>query len=241
MNYRIAMHISISALLLSFISCNTATNLKTYYFQIDQESETQVFKYVNPKDSTFSEYWEIISDPYDNSIITHSYNADFTKYNTFYEEYTDDGAKLIDYVDYEKMEDGSWKKIKSEMITDDVFLWDRKNSYDYSVKYVNKYGRFNFRKLRTDVGFVDVEIENEKYKTIKFVDRYFVEAIDQNDKYTFQQISYYAENVGMVKYERYIPNSGLRVLELRDILTEQEFQLEKKRFENKNKVRKYKF
>ncbi len=212
-----------------FISCSS-TNIKLYYFPIHQEGDTKIFKYINPTDPEFSEYWEVISDPYENSIITHSYNADFTKYNTFYEQYEEDGAKLISYIDYEKSKDGSWKEIKAETVNDDVFKWERKNSYAFSVTYVNKFGRFELMKQRKDVGFETLEIMDEEVKAIKFVDSYFVNALDQEDKYQFQQISYYSEGIGMVKYERYIPNSGLRVLELVEIMDETKFAKEKRAY-----------
>lgn len=226
-------------LVIAFIfSCST-TNIKTFYFPIHQDGDTKIFKYLNPTDPKFSEYWEVISDPYENSIITHSYNADFTKYNTFYEQFEDDGAKLISYIDYEKSKDGSWKEIKAETITDDVFKWERKNSYDFSVKYVNKFGRFELMKKREDVGFETLEIMDEEIKAIKFIDSYFVNAIDQEDKYQFQQISYYSEGIGMVKYERYIPNSGLRVLELVEIMDETKFAKEKRAYlEEQKKIQK---
>jgi len=218
-------------LLFSLTSCAT-TNLKTYYFPISEDSETLVYKYVNPQDSSLSEYWEVISDPYENSLITNSYNADFTIYNSFEEEFTEEGAKLTSYIDYEKTNEGEIKEIKAETITDDVFLWDSKNSYSFSLKYVNKYGRFDLMKKRKDLGFEEVEINDEKYKTVKFVDQYYVHAIDQEDKYIFQQVSYYAANMGMVKYERFIPNSGPQVLELVEIMTKREFELEKARYKN---------
>ncbi len=217
------------------ISSCTSLNIKSYYFPIHDEGDTKVFKYVNPVEPQFSEYWEVESDPYENSIITHSYNYDFTKYNTFYEQFDSDGAKLISYVDYEKANDGSWKEIKAETVTDDVFKWERKNSYNFSVKYVNKFGRFELTKTRKDVGFVTLEIMEEEINAIKFVDYYYVNAIDQNDKYQFQQISYYSDGIGMVKYERYIPNSGVRELVLTEIMDKSKFAREKRKFLDEEK------
>jgi len=216
-------------------SC-ASMNIKNYYFPIHQDGDTKIFKYVNPTEPEFSEYWEVISDPYENSIITHSYNADFTKYNTFYEQYEDDGAKLVSYIDYEKTKDGLWKEIKAETITDDVFKWERKNNYNFSVKYVNKFGRFELTKHRKDLGFEEMEIMEEDVKAIKFIDHYMVSAIDQDDKYQFQQVSYYSEGIGMVKYERYIPNSGLRILELVEIMDETKFAKEKRDYLEKMKT-----
>lgn len=211
------------------LSCATM-DIKNFYFPIHEDGDIKIFRYVNPTEPEFSEYWEVISDPYEGSIITHSYNADFTKYNTFYEYYEEDGAKLTSYIDYEKEKDGTYKEIKAETVTDDVFKWERKNVYNFSVKYTNKYGRFELMKTRRDAGFVTLEIMDEEIKALKFIDSYDVHAIDQNDRYQFQQISYYSEGIGMVKYERYIPNSGLRVLELVEILDETKFARMKRKY-----------
>lgn len=223
-------HLPILFAIACLLSACTSMNIKNYYFPIHQDGDTKIFKYVNPTNPEFSEYWEVISDPYENSIITNSYRADFTKYNTFYEQYEDDGAKLVSYIDYEKDKAGEWHEVKAETMTDDVFKWERKNSYNFSVKYTNKFGRFELIKQREDLGFVEMEIMEEDIKAIKFLDKYFVHAIDQDDKYQFQQISYYSDNIGMVKYERYIPNSGLRVLELVEIMDETKFAREKRAY-----------
>ncbi len=231
---RITLLATSICLIVTFTAC-VSTNIKSYYFPIHEDGDTKIFKYINPVDPEFSEYWEVLSDPYENSIITHSYNADFTKYNTFYEQYEEDGAKLLSYIDYEKAKDGTWKEIKAETIDNDVFMWERKNAYNFSVKYTNKYGRFELTKRRRDVGFVDLEIMDEDVKALKFIDSYYVNAIDQNDTYQFQQISYYAEGIGMVKYERLIPNSGLQVLILVEILDETAFAREKRAYMEEEK------
>ena len=209
-------------------------SLKEYYYPLDIEDEVAVYEYVNIENPDYSEYWKVITDPSAETLITESYRADFELYNTFYEVFEEDGAMLTSYIDYEKASDGSIKEIKGTPKSDNVFRWDNTKSYDFSVDYTNKYGRFEFTKKRTNLGFVDIVVNSEEHKVIKFLDEYFVNAIDQNDKYSFTQVSYYAKGIGMIKYERHIPNADPLVLELNNILTEGQFN--QKRAEIKRKA-----
>lgn len=225
-----------------FTSCFTGS-LKDYYYPLEIEDEVAVYEYVNIDNPNYSEYWKVITDPSAETLITESYHADFELYNTFYEVFEDDGAMLTSYIDYEEAKDGTIKEIKGTPTTDNVFRWDNAKSYDFSVDYVNKYGRFEFTKRRTNLGFVNITVNGEEHKVIKFFDEYLVNALDQNDKYSFTQVSYYAKGIGMIKYERHIPNADPLVLELDGILSESEFNqkraeaIRKKKEEERKKSR----
>jgi len=220
-------------------SCFTGS-LKEYYYPLDIEDEVAVYEYVNEENPAYSEYWKVITDPSAETLITESYRANFELYNTFYEVFEEEGAMLTSYIDYEEDQDGNIKEIEGIPTTDDVFRWDNQKSYDFSVDYVNKYGRFEFTKRRTNLGFVTITVDDEELKVVKFKDEYFVHAIDQEDKYSFVQISYYAKGIGMIKYERHIPNADPLVLVLNEILTEGQFNQKKaeakrKELENEKK------
>ncbi len=203
-------------------SCFTGS-LKEYYYPLDIEDEVAVYEYVNIENPSYSEYWKVITDPSAETLITESYRADFELYNTFYEVFDEDGAVLTSYIDYEKNSDGSIKEIVGTPKSDQVFRWDQAKTYAFSVDYVNKYGRFEFTKKRTNLGMVDIIVQQEEHTVIKFLDEYFVHAIDQDDQYSFTQVSYYAKGIGMIKYERHIPNADPLILELHEILSESEF------------------
>ena len=212
--------------LCSLSSCFSGS-LKEYYFPLNIEDEIAVYEYVNVENPKYSEFWRVITDPSAESIVTESYRAGFQLYNTMYETYESHGAELVSYIDYEEDKEGNKKEIKGTLKSSDVFRWDNKKVYDFSLDYVNKYGRFSFLKRRTNLGFETVTIKEEEYQSIKFKDEYFVHAIDQEDRYSFYQICYYAKGVGMVKYERYIPNADVLILELDGILTDSEFKKRK--------------
>ncbi|MEE9432148.1 MAG: hypothetical protein V3V16_13950 [Melioribacteraceae bacterium] len=216
-------HINLILILLTTLSCKSQEKLKDFYYSTSNKIETKVYKYVDKNDSTKIEYWKVKSIPKTNELKTVSYDSDFNIYNTFDEVITNDGAELIAYSDFEMNESGESKEIKARVIDKDVYKWNNDKEYSYSVKYENKYGRFEFEKKRDKIGFETITVNGKEYKTVKFKDTYFINAIDQNDEYGFYQNTFYAENIGMVKYERYIPNRTIE-LELAGILTEREFE-----------------
>lgn len=212
--------IVVISLMVVFSSC-TSKNLMKYYYPIHQESEIKVYKYVNPENSKFTEYWKTTTDPIEKTILTESFNSKFDLYNTFQEKITHNEANLIKYVEYEGK--SLIKEINAEVKDDKVFSSNKDEQYQYLVQFKNKYGRFTFEKKRQFIDFQEIQIQGKKYKTARFKDNYLINAIDQKDTYKFSQITYYAEGIGMVKYERTLP-TGKRILELERILSNKEFE-----------------
>lgn len=210
-------------LLLPFtINCIAQENLKDFYYQISDEIETKVYKYIDKNDPNTIEYWKVTTNPQTKEIHTVSYDSNFNIYNTFDEIITENGAELIRYTDYKKNRFGIIVPTISKIVNKDVYMWNGDKEYKYSVKYRNQYGRFEFTKNRTELGFETIVVNGKEYKAVKFKGVYSISAIDQNDKYDFYQYSYYAKGVGMVKYKRYIPNKVIE-LELTKLLSEKEF------------------
>ncbi len=209
--------------LIMILSSCSSKNLMKYYYPINQKSEIKIYKYVNPNDKELTEYWKTTTNPIQRTILTESYDSKFDLYNTFEEKVGKDKAELFKYIEYEND-----REIKAEVTKKIVYNSSKTDSYNYAVEYTNKYGRFTFEKKRQFVNFEEVEIQGKKYKTAKFKDEYFIHAIDEKDKYEFNQNTFYSEKIGMVKYERFIPNGEIRILELAEILTENEFKEIKK-------------
>ena len=210
-------------ILIATLSCKSQENLKDFYYPFSNKTETKVYKYVDKNDSTKIECWKVTSIPETNELKTVSYDSDFNIYNMFDEIITDNGAELFAYSDFEFNESGENEEIKAKVIEKNVYKWNDDKGYSYSVNYSNKYGRFEFKKTRVKSGFKTIIVNEKEYKTVEFKDTYFINAIDQNDEYGFYQNTYYAENIGMVKYERHIPNKVIE-LELTEILTKEEFE-----------------
>lgn len=224
-------HIIGAILLIAFFTSScTSGNLKNYYFPLHMDDDIVIYHYANPEEPKFDEYWLLELDPNSKTLRTDSYRYDFELYNTFVEKYEENGAILEEYTDYEYDKEKNKKPIYSTLNSTDVFRWDGEKSFNFSMDYTNKFGRFKYFKRRTYLGKEKITVNDEDYKAAKFKDEYFIHAIDQNDKYNFYQICYYAENIGMIRYERFIPNSGPRILDLSKVLTEDEFYELRKRF-----------
>lgn len=212
-------------ILITSINCFAQDNLKDFYYPFSDKTETKIYKYVDKNDSTKIEYWKITTIPKTNELKTVSYDSDFNIYNTFDEVISENGAELIAYSDFEINQKGESKEIKAEVIDQNVFKWNDDKVYTYSVKYENKYGRFDFKKKREELGLETVSVNGKEFQAIKFRDEYIILALDHNVEHRFYQDTFYVKGFGMIKYKRKIPiQHELIELELVQILTEKEFE-----------------
>ena len=197
-----------------------------YYYPLGNDVDIKVYKYINPDNPDLNEYWMTTTNPNDKTILTESFDSKFNLYNTFLEEINSEEANLLKYVEYEG--DVFVKEINANIIEDKVFTSNQIDPYNYKVEYTNRFGRLSFEKQRQFQEFCEIVAGGKKYQTAKFNDEYFINAIDQQDKYDFTQTTYYSKGIGMVKYERQIPTGEVRILELQKILSVNEFDSLKK-------------
>ena len=202
-------------------SCSNK-NLSNYYFPINQQSETKIYKYIDPKNAEPDVYWMTKTNPEKKTLITETYNSNFKLYNSFEERIEKGKAQLVNFIDYEE-ENNTSKEIIGVIKENQVFNSDKSKTYSYMVEYENKFGKISYKKKRKFLEFEQIEIQGKKYKTAKFKDEYFIDVIDLNDKFGFHEISYYAKGIGMVKSIRFIATDEVLILELENILTEEEF------------------
>jgi len=218
-------HVALIFIVCASLCYNCQENLNDFYYPFYKKTETRVYKYVDQKDPTKTEYWKITSSPETNELKTVSYDYEFNSYNIFNEKITKNGAECIGYSDIEMKENKEKREIKGKVLDKDVFKWNGDKKYSYSIKSGNKYGLFIFKKTREELGLSNITVNGIKHKTIKFKDNYMILDLDQNVKQVFYQYSYYAKGIGMIKYERKIPvQKDPVVLELLEILSEQEFE-----------------
>ncbi|MCH2032297.1 MAG: hypothetical protein MK202_02160 [Tenacibaculum sp.] len=217
--------ISIFLILISSLSGKAQDNLRDFYYPFSNKTETKIYKYVDKNDSTKIEYWKVTSIPETKELKTVSYDSEFKIYNTFDERITDYGAELTAYCDFEVNDKGERKQIEAKVIDKDVYKWNGDKEYKYSVKYVNKYGRFDFIKKRAESGIENVTVNGTEYRAIKFRDDYIITALDRDVEQRFYQDAFYVKDIGMIKYKRKIPVQHEMIeLELVEILTESQFE-----------------
>lgn len=159
-------------------------------------------------------------------MITKSFRADFKIYNQFEEIVYKDKANLVNYIDFDDSQNQMVGKVKKK----EVYNSTKEFKYLYAVEYTNSWGRFELQKGRQFANYETIKINDKAYNTAKFNDNYLIKSLDQNDKYAYIQITYYAKGIGMVKYERFAPTGEIRILELEAILSIEEFnELKKKK------------
>ncbi len=201
------------------------TNFKEYYYPVRAKKEVKIYKYVDKNNQSNIEYWKVTTSPETNRIITASYTTDRRLYNIFEEELKTDGAELVRYTDFEISDTGENVQIDGIVVDKDVYKWKDKNKYRYSIKYKSpKYGNELFTKERTVNSFEKIIVSGIEYATLKFRDEYEVKSLENNQYYKFHQFTYYAKDIGMIKYERYHPDGTTIELELRELLTLKQFE-----------------
>ncbi len=119
--------------------------------------------------------------------------------------------------------------ITAKILNKDVYKWNANEKCIYTVEFVNRFGKMKMDRKRIFIGIEKLEVKGKTYETAKFKGEYEIEAIDRKEKYNYYQFSYYAKNLGMIKSERYSPEGVKRILKLEKIITEEEFELLRKK------------
>ena len=133
--------------------------------------------------------------------------------------------EIIRYADFDQNDEGQNILIDGNVVDNDVYKWADDNKYKYSVKYKSpKYGNEQFIKERTKNSFENINVRGTEYSTLKFMDEYEIKSLENEQNYKFYQFTYYAKDIGMVKYQRYHPDGTKIELELDIVLSEQEFE-----------------
>lgn len=206
-------------------SCSAQENYKDYYYAIGANKEVKVYKYIDKNNSDNIEYWKVTTNPKKNTILTESFTTDFRLYNIFEEQLNKNGAEIIRYADFDKGNEGQNLRVDGYIVDKDVYKWTDNNKYKYSVKYKSpKYGNEQFIKERTKNNFENINVRGTEYSTLKFMDEYEIKSLENEQNYEFYQLTYYAKDIGMIKYQRYHPDGTKVELELDRILTQQEFE-----------------
>jgi len=193
---------------------------KSYYFQLSDFTKSKVYKYECKSDSSKTEYWKLTSNLNDNTLITEAYSSDFRKYEFFKEKFTKDGSKVLEFVSYPLNKSDKTEIINKNMKELDVFKWEKEKDYKYSSEHDDSiYGKILFEKNRTFIGKEKISILGRGYKALKFKGIYKTEVPLVKYKYEYQQFSYYAKGIGLVKMEKQYPNGTEIVLELTEIIS----------------------
>ena len=115
--------------------CSAQENHKDYYYPIGANQEVKVYKYIDKNNSDNIEYWKVTTNPKMNTILTESFTTDFRLYNIFEEQLNENGAEVIKYADFVKINDSVDIRVNGVIIDKDVYKWSDEMKFRYSVKY----------------------------------------------------------------------------------------------------------
>lgn len=197
--------------------CNTA--LRSYYFPVGQLEEASVYRYANLTDAGNGQLWHLSSDGTRNRLQIRAYYADREPFEFSREKITGRGAKLTSLTGFVPREGQGSDTIRYELDEGLSYAWHPEREYGWSATF-------------SDSGLQDARLQVsrrfERRDSLRVMGRmqpvavvrgqYAIEMTDSDDAFTFEQLSYYAEGIGLVRMERTFADGTEEVLQLAEIL-----------------------
>lgn len=195
-------------------------NLKNYYYPYDDCIPYKVYKYECFSDTTKTQYWKMSYSSKFNSFVTESFNYKFERIEYFEESIEKTGTLLIQF---SAVKEGQEQE-SFPPISNDVYKWVDKSPSKYDVKFYSGSELLRLEKKRVYLGQATKEIQSGKYNCVKFKEYYTMTIEGTNDQFSYNQTAYYADGLGMIKYERTLPYGAVVELELTRVLNEREWE-----------------
>ena len=192
------------------------TDLKDYYFDIEDFDAPKIYKYEcteNPEETEFFRFYKS-----GNELITETYDYSMNLLNTTKEVYDDEGAKLVSYeVQHLK------GKLTTSIEQPHTFKWSDKTPYMYSYNYEDHGVEFHCEKIRTFIEIDTLEVFSTPMATAKIRGDYSHLNIDSKESWNVRRYAYYAKGIGCVRYEKLLPNGQQINLDLSAIMEQAEW------------------
>lgn len=196
--------------------------LMDYYFQFDSEPTVRVFHYIDGTTGKTKMHWKVSTNPEKRTITTDTYNEDYNLINTFVEVVGEDEANLLAYTDYVQDDQQNTIKVEAEVRRDIVYSIGSK-PISYIVQYNDTFGRTELEKTRTFKRYDLVNIRGTEYQCAIFQEKYHFHWLDMGDHFYFDQLSYYALGLGLVKIDR-TTKEKKDFLDLKEVISLSEFE-----------------
>ncbi len=195
-------------------------NLKSYYYPYSSCVPHKVYKYECFSDTTKTQYWKMSYSSKFNLFITESFNYKLERIEYFEETISKTGTKLIQFSAVsEDQEQESFPPMSN-----DVYNWVDKSPSKFEVKYSRGSEIVHFEKKRVYLGKESKKIKSGEYNCVKFKEYYTMTIDGTNDQFNYHQFTYFADSLGMIKYERTLPYGAVVELELTKVFDETEWE-----------------
>lgn len=207
------------------LKSNTTASIDSanlYYYPLNMFKKPNIYFYSCPQNAKRSQYWKISTNRKKNKLITEAFGNDLIQFERFEEELDSAGSNLVNYEIIGK--DSITRTTVEKGV---VYLWKSSQPYTYQVKYNTPGGTILFSKTRTYLKKDSILVLGDMKEVLVFKGEYEFFNQSSNESYSYYQYSYYAKEIGFVKYERIIPISDTDYefinLELDSILTKKEW------------------
>jgi hypothetical protein len=205
------------AVLALFVT-ESCSGFDKYYYTSAKIKVPKVYEYTDKEDSRRTQYWRILLDQ--DEMITDAYNASYVRFESFTEKIDDGGTILIKYLNF----DDEGVELSHKINKKDVFKWNENGPYEYSTEFEDNEGQMVFfTKSREYIEEKNINALGQDFKALMYKGTYKFGLVGGGVEYEYYQHSYYVKGIGMVKYERYLPDGKVSVLELTKIYTDEEW------------------
>ncbi|EDP96483.1 hypothetical protein U8527_10235 [Kordia algicida OT-1] len=179
---------------------------KSYYFPLENLKESKIYVYSAKENPLDTEYWKLTYNVQDSTLVTEAFHSNFEKYEYFREKITDKGTQLEKFISFvAKNRRGKSAKYNRKPIKKDVYLWSTKKPYTYSAYFMDEdYGKIILIKTREFIKEETLTINTKTHNVLKFKETYTYKIASTSEKYTHDQITYYAKGIGLVRMEKNI-------------------------------------
>ena len=205
-----------------------------YYFPIRNDAELRVYKFVDQNDEENKEYWLIESDPKARTLVLKKNNSDHQLHSAYFVQVNTESVNLIEYSHY-KISENMSTKLRTRSINENDVFSNKPKLCKYAYEYIDSIGTKSIENIRSFENFEKIKFKNKNYKAAKFNDQYTITIKEKSDVYKIQQYSYFAQNIGLVKYERLIEENKTEMMKLEEIMTYDQYKImRRKNLRNKN-------
>jgi hypothetical protein len=232
MTAKLTVCITIFGSFLILTACKSDATLKSYYFPL--EEQVYVYHSNGPDQTT---YW--LLQPEDRTKLkTHIYSTSFEEQQIIHEKYLSGGVRLEKLILYMQDSTGSYESTGADILNADIFPFvplDSTFAYVYNVKWQHPFGDQRSFELIRNRRYFGIEpctcLGKEKSCVKLLLNQIVSDNLDGSIELEMSGWEWYAEGIGLVKKEVNFGQDMALKLELREIISIDEFRKQKQAYE----------
>jgi len=217
---------------LSFQACQPKRiDIEKFYFPIDKLAEGKVYFYNSDNLEMPPSYWYYAKTQHNDTtfLISKNYDVMMNLQQDAKERRVKNGMLLESNNLFLKDSSGQVKDVKVEVLDKNLFpfsVLDSNGIFLYKVKWFSgKDMHTTITRNRRFLGFETLYFKDKNVKCAKFEVKELIEDFKNGYiEYPFNGVEYYAEGIGLLKYEKTITTDVKLSYKLEDILSVPEFE-----------------